>query len=84
MNQKTKNIQDKLLNIIEKTTSKEEYEKEKEKILDIFHKEEYCFLPHTPRKKLFNYLQNINFISQTSIGEKFKNIRDAKWYSLFI
>lgn len=82
MDQKVRNIQDKLLELIEKTTNKEEYEKEKERILKIFHDENYWFLPNAPKEKLIDYLQNINQLSLTSIGVKLKNIRDAKWYQL--
>lgn len=84
MDQKTRNIQDKLLDLIEKTTDEETYEKEKKRILKIFHEEAYCFLPNAPREKLFEYLQNISPISLTSIGVKLKNIRDAEWYQISI
>lgn len=84
MDRKAGEIQSKLLDIAERSSSKEEYEKEKERILKIFHEEAYWFLPNAPKEKLINFVTNINLISLTSIGITLKNIRDAKWYQISI
>ncbi len=84
MDQKARYIQDKLLDLMEKNTDKKEYEKEKERILEIFHEESYWFLPSAPKEKLFDYMQNINPVSMTSIGVKLKNMRDSRWYKISI
>ncbi len=83
-NKKSTYVQEKLLDLMEKYAETKEYEKEKDRILKIFHAENYFFLPNDPKTKLVEYTQNINSISLTSIGTKLKDIRDAKWYRILI
>ena len=80
MEEKSRIIQVKLLDLMEKTPNAAQYEVEKNRILSIFHSESYYFVPHTPKQKLFDYLDNLNEISLTIIGIKFKKIIHRKWY----
>lgn len=81
MDQKTRVIQEKLLELAETSNSEEEYQTKKEKILQLFHSEEYWFLPSTPSNKLISFLENVEQLSLGSVGIKLKQIRDAKWFS---
>ncbi len=78
MEEKMKIIQEKLLELMDETTDKESYEKRKEKILKLFHKEDYWFLPNAPKEKLLRYLQNISFVMTSSAGQKLKKTADLK------
>ncbi|MCB9818611.1 hypothetical protein H6788_00275 [Candidatus Nomurabacteria bacterium] len=81
MDQKTRVIQEKLVELADTTDDKAEYETRKGKILEVLHSEEYWFLPNAPSKKLIDFLQNVEQLSLGSIGVKLKKIRDAKWYN---
>lgn len=78
MEEKMKIIQVKLLELIDKEENEESYKKQKERILELFHKEDYWFLPSAPREKLLRYLQNISFVTTSTAGQKFKKIADLK------
>jgi hypothetical protein len=84
MDQKTRSIQGKLLELMTDSASNIEYEEKKKKILDLFHTEDYWFLPNAPTQKLIEYIQNIEQLSISSIGMKFKKVRDSKWYKIII
>ncbi|QSH39059.1 hypothetical protein JXR01_01975 [Candidatus Kaiserbacteria bacterium] len=84
MDQKSRVIQDELITLIGKSEDFNVYKEEKEKILNIFHKEDYWFAPSAPKEKLFDYLENIDQLSLSSVGGKLKSIRDSRWYKLTI
>ena len=78
MNEKMKIIQHKLLELMANATDKESYTTQKEKLLDLFHKEDYWFLPNAPKEKLLRYLQNIILVMTSSAGQKLKKIAGMK------
>lgn len=81
MTEKARVIQYKLLELSEKYKDDEDnenYSKHKEAILKRFHKEDYWFLPSLPKEKLVKYLQNIQYVSTSYCGEKFKKIAKSK------
>lgn len=82
MDQKTRAIQEKLLELACTADNKAVYESKKQKILEVLHSEEYWFLPNAPTQKLIDFLQNVEQLSLSSIGVKLKNIRDTKWFSV--
>jgi hypothetical protein len=84
MDQKTRSIQEKLIQLIADSTDKTDYEAKKKKILDLFHAENYWFLPNTPAQKVIDYIHNIDQLSLSPVGIKLKKIRDAKWYKITI
>lgn len=82
--QKSRTIQDKLLELISNSDNEASYKIEKEKIIKKYEAESYFFEPSDPKNKLVNHLANIDQLLTSSIGIKLKNIRDAKWYNITI
>jgi len=84
MDQKSRNIQDKILNLMGDNDYKTNYELKRDEILKVFHNENYFFMPNAPKEKLFDYLKNINELSVSPVGTKLKNIRNSKWYRIIV
>jgi hypothetical protein len=72
MEEKAKEIQKQLINFAKE--GKDKYETTKKDVLEIIHKEDYWFLPNTPKDKLLHYLSNIQIITPTTAGQKLKKI----------
>lgn len=79
--QKAKSIQDKLLELIE-SNNEDEYKIKKSNIVSSFEKEDYYFSPLSPREKIIEHIGNIDQLSLSSVGVKFKKIIDSKWYEI--
>lgn len=82
MEQKVRVTQDKLIELASNTNDKSEYASKKSKVLGVFEPEDYWFSPNTPRLNLINFLQDVEQLSLSSIGTKFKIIRDTKWFKI--
>jgi hypothetical protein len=72
MKSKAEAIQQKLIDFACK--GKNEYDVLKEEFLEIVHKEEYWFTPHSPKEKLLHFISNIQFVTTTTAGKKLKDI----------
>lgn len=75
--QKAWHIQEKLVDFASKLSA-EDYEKEKNKFLEIIHKENYWFLPDDPKEKIITYIRNINLVSGSIAMSKLKKIARIK------
>jgi len=72
---KCENIQIKLLDLAEKYKDSEiEYTKTKDGILEIFHKENYWFLPNKTKDDFQKYVINISQISSTPLWERLESL----------
>ena len=76
---KMKSIQGQLVAVSE-IDSDDEYKKKRDSIINRTNKEDFIFRPNIPQVELVNYLENINPLYLSSIGEKLKKIRDKKFF----
>lgn len=83
--EKSKIIQHKLLELAEKykdggnATSNKDYIAHKNKILDIFHTESYWYEAYAPKNKVIEYINSIEFILNSRVGEKLVKISERKF-----
>jgi len=85
MEQKVRISQEKLIELADRTTSVDEFNTEKARILDkSFWPNQDWFEPLAPKTKLINYINNVQFIISSSAGTKLKKIANAPWYRIFI
>jgi len=83
MEEKAKAIYNKLLELADKYSNKgvennlkegSEYSKEKRSLLDTYYKDQEWFLPAGPQQQLNVYINNIKFITTSTLGKKLKSI----------
>jgi len=71
-------IQKYLTNIAKEALSEADYNIKRTLFLEIVNKEKYWFEPEAPKEAIRNTLNNINFITTTTSGQKLKKIARIK------
>ncbi len=77
--------QEKLIELADRTSTVDEFNIEKTRILDrTFWPNQEIFTPYGPQTKLFSYINKVQFVISSSAGTKLKKIANAPWYRIFI